>query len=322
MPDDIAAVNDDPIAELPPERKDLVGGNALPFGVMMRRGNRVAVAVRRLDDEIAVKAFDAPAPFFSRWRIARWPGIRALVALRASTATGRRAFDVMTRLMEPAGDEDGGRQISTRTAVLAAAAGAVVGFILQFVIFRLGPLVLAKEAGLTGASFILAEAGLRLAMLLGSLRLLALMPKARRILGYHGAEHMAIAAYEAGEPLEASRAAKQSRFHRRCGTSFLVGSALVSIAVYGAVLAVTGAFSYFALILTRIICTPFVAMISLEGQRLVSRGEGRLARLLSAPGMAAQRLTTADPEPGELEVACVALRAALADPSKEQAGAL
>ncbi|WP_217924621.1 DUF1385 domain-containing protein [Miltoncostaea oceani] len=291
-------------------RARLVGGSALPFGVMMRAGDRISVCVRRPDDSLAVRGFTAPTPWLSRHRLARLPGIRALFSIRASGTSAKRAFEVMADLIEEPRETD--RTPPSRPMVaLAAVAGGLIGLSLQFLLFRLGPLVLAKEAGLTGAAFILAEATLRVALLLGTLRLIALAPRSRKLLAYHGAEHQAIAAHEAGGPLTAAHAGRFSRFHPRCGTSFLIGSALISIPIYGAILALTGAFSYTALILTRIICAPFITAIALEGQRLVSKGSGRTARILRMPGMTAQRLTTAEPGPRELEVACCALDDAL-----------
>ena len=192
-------------------------------------------------------------------------------------------------------------------------AGAVIGFLIQVAIFRVGPVVIAKEAGLTGAAFIVADAAIRLIMLLGMLMVMSLLPPFRKILKYHGAEHQAIAAHEARAPLTAAAAAGFSRFHPRCGTSFLVVSGLVSIAVYGAVLAITGVFTYVALIATRIIGAPIVTAIAFELQRQAAkRAHGRWA-FLSWPGMAAQRLTTAQPTEAELEVAVAALSVALTD---------
>ena len=166
----------------------------------------------------------------------------------------------------------------------------------------------------------MADALIRLGLLLGTLMLMSLLPPFRRILRYHGAEHQAIAAHESGAPLTAAAAAGFSRFHPRCGTSFLVVSALVSIAVYGAVLAVTGVFTYPALIATRLLGAPIVTAIAFELQRQAARrAHGRL-RFLSWPGMAAQRLTTRPPGPDELAVACAALTVALAETAPAPAG--
>jgi uncharacterized protein YqhQ len=285
---------------------------------MMRTRNRVGVAVRREEDgQIVTEAFDLE-PSTARWT--RLPLMRGVMAIRSAVSTGQQSMAISERLrwaeLPPEGEEaddeeDEGVGFWGKVAI---GVGAVIGAGIQIAAFRVGPIVIAKEAGLTGAAFIVADAAIRLALLLGMLLLLSVFKPFRKILKYHGAEHQAIAAHEAGSPLTAASAAGFTRFHPRCGTSFLVVSAMVSIVVYGAVLAVTGVFTYPALIATRLIGAPIVTALAFEMQRQASRhSEGRL-RFLSWPGLWAQRLTTAPPSHGELEVACAALTVALAEP--------
>lgn len=317
---------------------ETVGGSALPGGVMMRTRTRVGVAVRREHDgAIVTEAFDV-APPTGRWT--RLPLMRGVVAIRTALSTGQKAMGIGERLRwqearppaavvaaptdpliaeseavtavvegaESAADEDEGLGFWGKVAV---GFGALLGAGIQIAAFRIGPIVIAKEVGLEGAAFIIADALIRLALLLGMLMLLSLFRPFRKILKYHGAEHKAIAAHEAGRPLTAAAAAGFSRFHPRCGTSFLVVSAMVSIVIYGAVLAVTGVFTYPALIATRLLGAPIVTAVAFELQRQAAmRADGPL-RFLSWPGMWAQRLTTKEPEPPELEVACAALAVAL-----------
>jgi uncharacterized protein YqhQ len=290
---------------------------------MMRTRDRVGVAVRREEDgEIVTEAFAVEAPT-ARWT--RLPLMRGVVAIRTALATGQASMAISERLRweerrveDDAAEEDEGVGFWGKVAI---GAGAVIGAAVQIAAFRIGPIVIAKEAGLTGAAFIVADAAIRLALLLGMLLLLSLFRPFRKILKYHGAEHQAIAAHESGSPLTASSSARFSRFHPRCGTSFLVVSAMVSIVVYGGVLAITGVFTYPALIATRLVGAPIVTALAFELQRQASRhAEGRL-RFLSWPGMWAQRLTTAPPGHGELEVACAALAVALGEPDEASEGA-
>lgn len=294
-----------------------VGGSALPGGVMMRTRGRVGVAVRsEADGGILATAF-APRTPTGRW--ASWPLVRGAVAMTTALRTGREAMEVGERLRwgEAAGERDG----RGAAATVAVVTGALVGGLLQVLGFRVAPIVIAKEAGLTGAWFIVAEAALRLGLLLGALVAVAALPPFRRLLRYHGAEHKAIAAFEAGAALTAPSAARFTRFHPRCGTSYLVVSAVVSIAVYGAVLAITGAFSYSALIATRLVGGPVVTALTFEIQRQAARRRGAWS-LVSRPGLAAQRLTTREPGHGELDVALAALGAALGpEPSRAAARA-
>lgn len=329
-----------------------VGGSALPGGVMMRTADRVGIAVRREDDDaIVTESFTVDPP---RGAWARWPLMRGVVAIRTAMVTGQRAMTIGERLRweevrparaadgpaggaddrRPAGD--GPEEASPLVAEPEMAAdapllglwgklgvglGAVLGFGLQILLFRVGPVVIAKEAGLTGAWFIVADAAIRLVLLLSTLLLLSLLPPFRKILKYHGAEHQAIAAHEARAPLTAAAAAGFSRFHPRCGTSFLVVSGVVSIAVYGAVLAITGVFTYFALIATRLLGAPVVTAIAFELQRQASKHADGPLRFLSWPGMGAQHLTTQKPSESELEVAVAALEVALAPAAEVETGA-
>ncbi|HSJ72686.1 MAG TPA: DUF1385 domain-containing protein [Miltoncostaeaceae bacterium] len=301
-----------------------VGGSALPGGVMMRTRDRVGVAVRREDDgAIVTEGFDLEAPT-GRWT--RLPLMRGVVAIRTALMTGQKSLAIGERLRweEPgarhgpvADDIEAEQEGLGFWGKVAVGAGALIGIGVQIALFRIGPVVIAKEAGLTGAAFIVADAAIRLVLLLGMLKLISLLPPFRTILKYHGAEHQAIAAHEAGSALTAAAAAGFSRFHPRCGTSFLVVSAVVSIAVYGAVLAITGVFTYPALIATRLIGAPIVTAIAFELQRQAARlSENPRWRFLSLPGMWAQRLTTARPDREELEVACAALGVALEAPER------
>lgn len=312
-PDGAPPLSDAPMEDDVPTASQ-VGGSALPGGVMMRTSDRVGVAVREEETgRILTEGFALPTPT-GRWT--RWPLMRGIVAMRTAMSTGQKAMSVSERLRWGAVDETDGEgdeagQGLGLLGTVAVVAGTVVGAAVQILAFRVGPIVVAKEIGLTGAAFIVADAMIRLALLLGTLLVVSLFRPFRRILAYHGAEHQAIAAHEAGVPLTAGAAAGFSRFHPRCGTSFLVVSALVSIGVYGVVLAVTGVFTYPALIATRLAGAPIVTAITFELQRQAARLHGGPWSWLSTPGMLAQRLTTRAPGHAELEVAVAALHEAL-----------
>ena len=289
-------------SDTPPEvLGQTVGGSALPGGVMMRTKERVGLAVRSEESgEILTESFEVDPPK-GAW--AGWPLMRGVVGLRNAAITAQKSMSMSESLRW--GEEDDEEIFEPPKYLIIL--GALLGAGIQIAAFRIGPVVIAKEIGLTGAGFIVADAALRLLLLLGTLWLVSLLPPFRRILAYHGAEHKAIAAYEGTGSLRGSVAAGFTRFHPRCGTSFLVVSAIVSIAVYGAVLALTGWFTYLALIATRLLGAPIVTGIAFEFQRQAAKRADGPLRFLSWPGLAAQRLTTAEPRPEELEIGGVGL---------------
>jgi uncharacterized protein YqhQ len=140
------------------------------------------------------------------------------------------------------------------------------------------------------------------------------MPDLRRVFQYHAAEHMAIHAYEAEEPIEAESASRFSQLHVRCGTAFLLIVMVVAILVFGAI----GKHALWIMVITRIVAIPLIAGLSYEAIRWAGLNESkRYVRAIMTPGLWLQHLTTRQPEIEHLEVSCVALNRVLdleADP--------
>jgi uncharacterized protein YqhQ len=145
-------------------------------------------------------------------------------------------------------------------------------------------------------------------MLIGYLRVIGRLPQAQRLFAYHGAEHRAIQAYEANEPLDVSSLRRFPNAHIRCGTSFLLTTMLISSLVYASL----GPLSPGRRILSRLALTPLIAGLSYEVIRLGSAAPAGLSRWLFRPNLALQALTTRDPDESQMEVALAALHAALA----------
>jgi uncharacterized protein YqhQ len=157
--------------------------------------------------------------------------------------------------------------------------------------------------------FWVVEGGVRTAIFLGYLGLLSRQKDLRRVFEFHGAEHKVIACYEAGEPLEPVRAARFSRLHPRCGTSFLLLVMIVAIFVF----APLGLPAWYLLLATRILGVPLIAGLSFELIKLAGRHRNRgWMRVLMWPGMQLQKLTTREPDTAQLAVAIAALEAVLA----------
>jgi uncharacterized protein YqhQ len=299
-----------------------LGGQAVLEGVMMRGVRTWAVAVRRPLDEgeaadraghregapvptgdIAVHTFPLVS-WTRRHRVYRWPVIRGVVALAESLGIGLRALGISANAQLP-GDE---QEISS---------GAWAGTVAVAILFAVG-LFFVVPVGLTslikhqlGSSvlFWVVEGVLRTSIFLGYLVLLSRLRDLRRVLEYHGAEHKAIACYEAQDQLTPERAKRYSRLHPRCGTSFLLIVMIMAIFVFAPI----GLPAWWILVLTRILGVPLIAGLSFEVIRWAGRNRRRRwVQAVMYPGLQLQKLTTREPDLDQLAVAIAALDAVLA----------
>ncbi len=300
-----------------------IGGQAVLEGVMMRGVRTWSVALRapskeQLEEpkreppegEIVVRT-TAFTSVLRRHRILRAPLLRGVVALGESLGIGLRALNASVSVQvgegEREGEGDGAEELSGGAWVGAVALSLVFSIGLFFVV-PVGLVSLIKGSLHSATLFWLIEGVVRTAIFLGYLVLLSRLRELRRVFEYHGAEHKAIACYEAGAPLEPAEAARFSRLHPRCGTSFLLIVMIVAIFVF----APLGLPAWYWLIVTRILGVPVIAGISYEIIRLAARyRRHRLVGLIIAPGLALQRLTTREPDLDQLAVALAALQAVL-----------
>lgn len=285
------------------------GGQAVIEGVMMRGPAGMAVAVRRMARDISVDVRARPVPGRFPWTL---PVLRGLAALADSLVLGTSALlysaevaaaDLTGSSAEAQPRDDAGL---SWTLALSGAVGIGVFVVLPTVVA--GWLRTALHS--TAAAEVL-EGVLRLVLLLGYILAIAAVRDVRRVLEYHGAEHKALAALESGLPLDAERvAARCSRFHPRCGTSFLLFAVLLAGFGYG----LLGWQALWLRILLRLALLPLVAGLGYEVLRASARGRGRLAGIVTRPGLWLQHLTTREPDPSQVEVAIAALRAAMEMP--------
>jgi uncharacterized protein YqhQ len=310
---------------LPPEpltaSKDApVGGQAVLEGVMMRGVSTWAVAVRKpLPEQIAggrtLEAEEAALgeidvtsfPLVSwsrRHRAFRLPVIRGVVALFESLRIGFQALGISAnaQLGEDEKEISGGMWGLTIVAGLALAVGL-------FFVVPVGLTSIFKDQLGSAVLFWIVEGVLRTGIFLGYLWALSRMRDLRRVFEYHGAEHKVISCFEAGEPLEPERAARFSRLHPRCGTSFLLVVMIVAIFVFAPI----GLPAWYLLVGTRILGVPLIAGLSFEVIKWAGRNRSKgWVRGLTWPGMQLQMLTTREPELAQLAVAVAALEAVLA----------
>ncbi len=273
----------------------LIGGQAVIEGVMMRSPQWTSTAIRRPDG--AIRAVTEPhASLLLHFPWLRVPVLRGCVALYESLTIGIKA------LLLSAGMATGEQASLTGRQVAATVSGGVgVALGLFFVL----PAAVIRSVDVYFPSVVvsnLAEGALRVLFLLGYVAGIGRVPDVARVFAYHGAEHKAVNAYEAGAPLRAETARSFSRFHVRCGTSFLLIVMIMAIVVFSFL----GRPPLALRLASRIALIPLVAGLSYE----LIRAAARFAwlRPVSVPGLWLQRLTTREPDEQQLEVAVRALR--------------
>jgi uncharacterized protein YqhQ len=295
-----------------------VGGQAVLEGVMMRSPKALAIAVRRPDGTVLLK----DEPFISwreRYPVFQKPLLRGPVILLEALVTGVRAltFSAQASLDEEEEHLGWGSLLLT----LGAA------FLLAFGLFGFLPHWLSSLAGyLTGRplttadfSFHVIDGLIKLAFILLYIWGISRVKEIRRVFQYHGAEHMSICAYEAGEPLDVDHARRHETCHPRCGTSFILVVLLVSLVVFTVFfplappLTKTGLLNHFLQVLVKVGLMFPIAALAYEIIRWGGKYPGHpLAKALLWPGLATQRLTALEPDDSMLEVALTALKAVLA----------
>jgi uncharacterized protein YqhQ len=285
------------------QRDAPVGGQAVLEGVMMRGVSTYAVAVRKEGGEIAVESFPIVS-WTRRSRVLRWPVVRGVVALAQSLNLGFNALSISANAQVAEDEKEIGGAAWGLT--ILAALGLAVG--LFFVVPVLLTSLIKDQLG-SSFLFWLVEGLLRTTIFLGYLTVLSRQKDLRRVFEYHGAEHKVIACYEAGQPLEPSIAQRFSRFHPRCGTSFLLVVMVVAIFIF----APLGLPAWYLLVATRIVGVPLIAGISFELIKFAGRNRSRgWVQAIIWPGMQLQKLTTREPDLEQLAVAVAALDAVLA----------
>jgi uncharacterized protein YqhQ len=283
-----------------------VGGQAVLEGVMMRGPGNWAVAVRTPTGEIA----QVSRPIHSamaRHLVFRLPVVRGVIALGESLAIGFRALAISANYAQQQEGDEGEVDTELSRGALIFAFAIAIGFAIM--VFKVGPALLADLLPISnGSYFVVVEGLIRVSIFVAYLALISLLPDLRRVFQYHAAEHKAINAYEAGEPLEPEIAQRYSLIHPRCGTAFLLWVMVLAVFVF----AFFGRPTWYWLIATRILLLPVIAGIAYELIRFAGKHQdNRVLMTLLAPGLWLQRLTTREPSLDQLEVSIRALREVL-----------
>lgn len=294
-----------------------IGGQAVIEGVMMKNADKYAVAVRKPDKQIEVKVEDYVS-VGSRSAFFRIPIIRGVVNFVESLVIGVKTLTYSASFYDDE-EEDHAQnkkeKIQTpeqkkKSDDLMMAGSVAFSLIFAIALFMMLPAFIGEIIGKFIDSRVLMsliEGVIRLAIFLGYVALISLMKDIQRVFMYHGAEHKTINCFEAGVPLTPENVKKYSRYHKRCGTSFLFIVMIISIIVF---MFINSDTAWMRLII-RLLLIPVIAGISYEFIMFAGRSDSKIAYILSVPGMWVQRLTTREPDLDMIEVAIASVSAVL-----------
>ena len=292
--------------------KTSIGGEALIEGIMMRGPKISAMANRLPDGSIDVELLDFH-PVKDRYPVLGLPFIRGSVNFVEMMITSYRC---LTKAAKKAGLEEEedpspfeqklSKLFGDKFADVLMGFSAVLGVLLALGLFLVLPTLAVKLLNFwipVGGFASLIEGVIKIGIFVLYLALVSKMEEMHRLFGYHGAEHKTIACYEAGDDLTVENVRKYCRFHPRCGTSFLLITLVISILV-ASVVTWESALLRVAL---KLLMLPLVVGISYEIIRLAGRHDNLATRIVSAPGLWMQRLTTKEPDDSMIEVAIAAV---------------
>ena len=301
----------------PSQFRTSVGGQALMEGIMMRGPELIACAVRRPDGSIDLSTEPVRTHWYNKVPMLR--GICNMVEnLRCGYKYLMHSADISMTEEEAEAEQSAfdhwleahvGPKVQDILLGVSAALGAVMAGVLFVFLPTFLTGLLSQAVTLGRWPKVLIEAAIKLALFLGYMALCSRMKEIRRMFQYHGAEHKTIACYEAGEPLTVENIRKHTRFHPRCGTSFLILVLLISILLY----AVLPWSSIGLRVVCKLLLLPLLVAISYEVLKWSGRSNSLLARAIAQPGLWLQRLTVFEPEDDMIEIAIAAVTPVLPD---------
>ena len=311
--------------------KTTIGGQALIEGILMRGPEKDAVVIRGKDGltlEVTDRKQHKPGS------ITTWPFIRGIFGFFDAQVVGVKALMRSADLAPEEMQEEPGKFDlwlekklgSERFQKALVGIAVAMGLCLSIALFFLLPMTVASFFDKAISSILvlnLLEGLIRMVIFLGYMLLISRMKEMRRVFSYHGAEHKTIRCYEAGLPLTVENVRKMTRFHPRCGTSFLLVVMVISILVFSvassallaavpALEAIRGSFGYRLLMIAfKLLLLPLVVGITYEINRWAGRHDNGFTRVLTAPGMLLQHFTTNEPDDSMIEVGITAVQAVL-----------
>ena len=287
-----------------------IGGQAVLEGVMMRNRDKYAVAVRKPDGEISVKNWNTGS-VRDRHILLRLPVIRGVAAFIESLILGIKTLTYSSSFIEEDVEKAGQvevAEVSDRKEMLENILIVALSILLAIGFFMILPFAVSKlfQSRVHSQMMLsVIEAALKILLFLGYVVAISFLSDIKRTLMYHGAEHKTINCVENGLDLTVENVKTQSRYHRRCGTSFLLVVMLVSIIFFFFI----QIDNLWLQMLYRILLVPVVAGVSFELIQFVGNSDNRLVLWISTPGLWLQKLTTREPDDGMIEVAIASVEA-------------
>lgn len=295
-----------------------VGGQAIIEGVMMKRQEVYAIAVRKPDKEIILEK-KIYKSFTKRNKLFGLPIIRGAVAFVESLVMGMKILTYSAEFFEVEGEEleqskfekkledKFGKKKMDDFLIFISVILATILSIGLFILLPLGISQLLKPVLDSTRMLNLIDGIIRVFILFGYIYLISFMKDIQRVFQYHGAEHKSIHCLENGEELTVENVKKQSRLHKRCGTNFLFIVVIISVLV----LTIFNVDTFFLRLAIRLLLLPFIAGLSYEVIKLLGKNDNVFADIVSFPGLCLQKITTQEPDDEQIEVAIAALKGAL-----------
>ena len=302
-------------------RHNMVGGQAVIEGVMMKRDDQVALAVRKEDGTVEVKKTTFKSSR-KKLGILNKPIIRGIVAFIESLILSFKTLSSSTDMLGLEEDTKKKKNGEAKksggfSTVLIMTISVVLGLLLAVFLFTIVPMFVTDflvdtirlDPNAKGHFIIIAlcEGVIKIAIFIAYLLAVSFMKDIRRTFEYHGAEHKAIACFESGHELTVENARKCTRFHPRCGTSFIFVMLILSILVSAFIPLEAGV----ARTVVKLLVLPLIMGIGYEYIMYAGKNENGITKVLSAPGLWMQRITTREPSDDQLQIAICAIKSAV-----------
>lgn len=290
-----------------------IGGQAVLEGIMMKNGDKYAVAVRKTNHEIEIEV-DTYHSLLHGSKVKELPFIRGVFNFIDSLVLGMKCLNFSASFYEEEEEKEtkkdslSSKLFKEKADKIIMGITTIVSFVIAIGIFFVLPMLLtslfhkfvrnaAVEAAIEGV--------IRIAIFLAYIVLISMMKDIRRVYQYHGAEHKCINCIESGKELTVKNVMRSSRLHRRCGTSFLLFVVIISVILFFFI----RTDSMLWKIIYRVLLIPVIAGISYEVLKLAGKYDNSITRIISLPGMFLQKLTTKEPDRKMVEVAIASVEA-------------